>query len=64
MSLLIHNKDIYVTDANNLKVWVMNTSGQVVVTFGSGSLRRPEGITVDSAGFIYVTSDHSKIIKF
>ena len=64
VSLLIHNEDIYVTDANNHKVWVMNTSGQVVATFGSGFLKRPEGITVDSAGFIYVTSDHSKIIKF
>ena len=64
VSLLMHDENIYVTDANNHKVWVMNTSGQVVATFGDGFLRRPEGITIDRAGFIYVTSDHSKILKF
>ena len=60
----MNDENIYVTDANNHKVWVVNTSGQVVATFGDGFLRRPEGITIDRAGFIYVTSDHSKILKF
>ncbi len=64
VSLFVHDENIYVTDANNHKVWVVNTSGQVVATFGGGFLRRPEGITIDRAGFVYVTSDHSKIIKF
>ena len=49
VSLLMHNENIYVTDANN---------------HGNGFLRRPEGIIIDRAGFIYVTSDHFKIVKF
>ena len=53
-----------IRSANNHKVWVMNMSGEVVATFGGGFLRRPEGITIDGAGFVYVTSDHSKIVKF
>ena len=64
VTLLMHNENIYVTDANNHKVWVLNTSGEVVATFDSGFLRRSKGITIDRAGFIYVTSDHSKIVKF
>ena len=61
VSLLMHNENIYVTDANNHKVWVMRTSGEVLATLG---VRRPEGITMDKAGFVYVTSDYSKIVVF
>ena len=57
----MHNENIYVTDANNHKVWVMNTSGEVLATFG---VRRLEGITMDKAGFVYVASDYSKIVVF
>ena len=56
--------NIYVTDYGNDCVYVMNTSGEVIATFGSGYLRRPEGITMDKAGFVYVTSDSSKIVVF
>ena len=48
----------------NIRVWVMNTSGEVIATFGNGHLKNPEGITIDKAGFVHVTSHHSKIIVF
>ena len=64
VSLLMHNENIYVTDCNSNKVWVMNTSGVIIATFGEGHLSKPEGITMDKAGFVYVTSHYSKIIVF
>ena len=64
VNLLMYNENLYVTDANNHKVWVMNTSGEIIATFGYGYLSSPEGITVDKAGFVYVTSHYSKIVVF
>ena len=64
VSLLLHNENIYVTDGHNHQVWVMNTSGEIITTFGGGYLEDPEGITVDKAGFVYVTSHYSKIVAF
>ena len=63
-SLLVHNENVYVTDCHNNKVWVMNTASDTVATFGGDCLSKPEGIAMDKAGFIYVTSDSSKIVKF
>ena len=64
LSFLIHGENVYVTDYDNHKVWVLTTSGEVIATFGEGHLRNPEGITMDKAGFVYVTSHHSKIVVF
>ena len=64
VSLLVHDEKVYVTDAGNHKVWVMTTTGETIATFGDGILRRPEGITMDKDGFVYVTSHHSKIFVF
>ena len=64
INLLMYNENLYVTDANNHKVWVMNTSGEIIATFGYGYLSSPEGITVDKAGYVYVTSHYSKIVMF
>ena len=64
VSLLMHNEQLFVTDQHNHKVWVMNTSGEIIATFGGGYLRTPEGITMDKAGFVYVTSHFSKIMVF
>ena len=64
VSLLMHNENIYVTDFYNHCVYVINTSGEVIATFGNGYLRNPEGITMDKDGFVYVTSDQSKIVVF
>ena len=63
-SLLIHGKNVYVTDWHNHRVLVMNTLGELIATFGGGYLRKPEGIAMDKAGFVYVTSDFSKIVVF
>ena len=60
----MHDESLYVTDDYNHKVWVMNTSGETIATFGVGFLRSPEGITIDEDGFVYVTSDYSKIVVF
>ena len=64
VNLLIHDGNMYVTNCYNHKVWVMNTSGDIIATFGEGHLSAPEGITMDKAGFVYVTSHCSKIVVF
>ena len=64
ISLLVHDEKLYVTDSSNNKVWVMNTSGEIIATFGDGMLRSPGGITMDKDGFVYITSHYSKIFVF
>ena len=64
VGLLIHYDHIYTTDYHNDRVLVMKLSGDIVTTFGKEYLKFPEGITVDEDGFLYITSDHSKIIVF
>ena len=64
VSLLMHDEQLYVTDQHNHKVWVMNTSGEIIATFGGEHLSTPKGITVDKAGFVYVASYYSKIVVF
>ena len=64
ISLLVHDEKLYVTDDGNHNVWVINTSGETIATFGDGILRNPEGITMDKDGFVYVTSHYSKIFVF
>lgn len=64
VSLLIHDKNIYVTDRQSNKVWVLNIANDTVTAFGDNHVHKPEGITMDKAGFVYVTSDSSKIIVF
>ena len=60
----MHEDHVYVTDELNHQVMVMNALGEVVAKFGSGYLNSPEGITIDKDGFVYITSDYSKIIMF
>ena len=62
--LLIHDDHIYVTDYHNHRVMVLTIAGEFVTTFGSEHVKFPEGITVDEDGFLYITSDHSKIVVF
>ena len=66
VNLFIHDKTIYVTDCGHHIVWVMDTAGDssVIANFGNGYLLEPEGITMDEAGLVYVTSDESKIVVF
>ena len=62
--LLIHKEHIYITDYFNHYIIVMSLTGETVTKFGGEFLHEPEGITVDSNGFVYVTSHHSKIVVF
>ena len=62
--LLIHYDHIYVTDYHNRRVTVMTQAGEFVTIFGSEHVKFPEGIAIDENGFLYVTSDHSKIVVF
>ena len=64
VSMIMHDENMYVTDRYNHKVWVMSTSGEVITTFGDGILKEPEGITMDKAGFVYVTSGKKEIVVF
>ena len=64
VSLFMHSESIYVTDHGNHCVYVMNTSGETIATFGDGHLRHPEGIAMNKDGFVYVTSHASKIVVF
>ena len=64
LSLLMHDNHIYVTNYFRNNVVVMNMSGEIIATFGEEYLERPEGITVDKDGFVYVTSHYSKIVVF
>ena len=64
VTLLMYNNLIYATDVCKNRVLVMTISGDIIATFGNGYLDAPEGITVDSDGFLYVTSHASKILIF
>ncbi|MCB0609941.1 MAG: hypothetical protein KDD12_19630, partial [Lewinella sp.] len=51
---------IYMTDGNNEKILVLDTSGKILSEYEnpgqvSGGLRAAHGITTDPAGNIYVT---------
>ena len=64
LRLLMYKNHIYVTDYFNHYIIVMSLTGETISKFGGDFLHEPEGITVDSNGFVYVTSHHSKIIVF
>ena len=65
VSLFIHGTHMYVTDAGNHEVRVVDVELREFVTkFGSKYLCDPEGITIDKDGFVYVTSHLSKIVIF
>ena len=64
MRLCIQNEYIYVTDHYRNQIVVLTLSGELVTMLGNGDLKRPEGIAVDKAGFVYVTSHYSEIVVF
>jgi tripartite motif-containing protein 2/3/tripartite motif-containing protein 71 len=65
VSLFIHENHMYVTDEGHHEVKVIDTeSREFISEFGNGYLHRPEGITIDRDGFVYVTSHYSKIVIF
>ena len=65
ISLFTHGNHMYITDYGHHEVRVIDTeSREFISKFGSGYLYKPEGITIDQDGFVYVTSHSSKIVIF
>lgn len=64
MNLCIHDDHLFVTNYGSNNVLVLNTKGDMIVSFGSEHLYAPEGITVDDNSFVYVTSHKSQIFVF
>jgi tripartite motif-containing protein 2/3/tripartite motif-containing protein 71 len=65
VSLFIHGNHMYVTDEGHHEVRVVDIESKAFISkFGNGYLHRPEGITIDRDGFVYVTSHYSKIVIF
>ena len=64
IDLIVRNDYVYVTNYGSHKVLVLDKAGKIVTTVGENCLYRPEGITVDDNGFVYVTSHNSKIFVF
>ena len=65
VSLFIHGNHMYVTDEGHHEVRVIDTeSRELISKFGNEYLLKPEGVTIDKDGFVYVTSHHSKIVIF
>ena len=62
---LYHGNYMYVTDEGHHVVRVIDTASREFISrFGNEYLHRPEGITIDRDGFVYVTSHFSKIVIF
>ena len=64
--ICIHVRDqlLYITESLNSRVSVFHTSGQFITTFGKEYLDKPEGLTIDEDGFVYVTSHKSNVSVF
>ena len=64
VSPAVHQNMVYVTDVEGCRIAVFTTSGEFRTSFGEKILQRPEGITIDNDGFVYVTDARSRLIKF
>ena len=64
VSAAVHVGMVYVTEANSIRVSVFKTTGEFVTTFGEGILSCPVCIAIDDSGFVYVTDNREKIVKF
>ena len=64
VSLVFYRELMYITELGGHRVSVITPSGELVARFGEGYLEKPEGIAIDEDGYVYVTSDKSKILMF
>ena len=55
---------IYVTEYQRNGVTVFNKTGEYITSFGQEHLINPEGIAIDSDGYVYVTSNMKIIVVF
>ena len=64
INMHISDDQLFITEHEKNHVTVFKTSGELFTTFGNGVLSNPEGIEVDEDGFVYVTSDYSRIVVY
>ena len=64
INMHISDDQLFITEHEKNHVTVFKTSGELLTTFGNGVLSNPEGIEVDEDGFVYVTSDYSRIVVY
>ena len=62
--LKVIGNSIFVTDFGRGCITVFHTDGKFVRDFGEDSFERPQGITVDSDGFVYVSTYRDKLFIF
>lgn len=55
---------LFVTDFGKGCISIFSTDGKFVRDFGADSFTRPQGITVDADGFVYVTTNRDKLCVF
>ena len=60
---VVHNL-LYVTDCRKHSVLVFTISGQFVTCIGGSFLDSPDGVTVDSDGYVYVSTSKSAVFIF
>ncbi len=66
VSVAVHRSMVYVTDAANYRVLVFKTTGESVAKFGDELTLffTPESIAIDENGFVYVSDNETRIVKF
>ncbi len=60
----VFGEHVYVADWESNCVFVFTKEGSLVTTFGEDVLTHPEGLTIDSDGYIYVAHNRKEVIKF
>ena len=64
-AMVIRGDVIYLAEYNNHRVQKLTTSGEHILTFGSGRVHNPRGICIDPEGRIYVSeSSQNRISVF
>ena len=64
VSIIIHREVLYVTDITISQVMTFKTTGEFITSFGEGHLTRPECIGIDDNGFIYISDNRLKLVRF
>ena len=60
----VYNNLLYVTDPEPNCIVVLTLDGNLVGSFGHGQLIRPEGITMDDDGYVYVSNGRKNVLVF
>lgn len=63
-TVAVHRGLVYATNFYEHCISVFTTAGQFVARFGEDDLSDPEGIAIDSDGYVYVSDERSRITRF